>query len=221
MEKTISVVITAYNYGRFLDDCIQSVLDQSVKAHEIIVVDDESTDDTREVCAKYPVKYVWQKNKGLSGARNTGISAATGQFIMCLDADDMLRKDALKEHLELADENSVVTCGLMWFGNETGTFRPEGATLESLKQRNTVYCNSVFPKTAWLKVKYDESDTMRLGLEDWLYWIELAQAGYTFKTGNYIALLYRKHGNNMTKATTHPNWKKITDYMLNKIRPLV
>lgn len=220
MEKTLSVVITSYNYGKYLGDCIESVLNQSHNAHEIIVVDDGSIDNTRDVVSKYPVKYIYQKNKGLSGARNTGISNATGEYIMCLDADDMLRYNALEEHLKLVDENSIVTCGLMWFGNETGTFRPQGATLETLLKTNSVYCNSLFPRSAWVKVRYDENDTMRLGLEDWLFWLELASLGYTFKTNNYIALLYRKHGNNMTKATTHPNWEKITNYIVKKTKYL-
>jgi glycosyltransferase involved in cell wall biosynthesis len=221
MEKTISVVITCFNYGRFLSDCIESVMRQSHKVDEIIVVDDESTDNTAEVCAKYPVTYIWQKNKGLAGARNTGIKAAKGKYIMCLDADDLLTKDSIKEHLALVDEKTIGQCGLTWFGNELGTFRPQGATLQSLLETNTVYCNAVFPRQAWVDTGgYDESDVMRLGLEDWLFWIECAGKGYCFKTSDYIGLLYRKHGSNMTKATTHPNWKKITGYMLEKTKNL-
>lgn len=216
----VSVVIPCYKHAQYLPEAIQSVLDQSVKAHEIIVVNDGSPDNTSEVAKMFPVKLVEKPNGGLSSARNAGIAVATGDYIVCLDADDMLRPDAIKEHLALADENSVVTCGLTWFGNETGTFRPEGATLESLLNRNTVYCNSLFPRKACEKVKYDESDTMRLGLEDWLFWIELAAEGYTFKTSEYVALLYRKHANNMTKATTHPNWAKITSYMFDKTKHL-
>lgn len=221
MRKTISIIIPAYNYAQYLDECIQSVLGQSVKADEIIVVDDESTDNTKEVVTKYPVKYIWQKNKGLSGARNTGIKEATSEYIMCLDADDMLRPDAIKEHLAIADKNSIAQCGLLYFGAQVATFRPVGATLESMLKSNTVYCNSVFPKKAWEKVGgYDESDTMRLGLEDWEFWIRLLGAGYKVNTSDYIALLYRRHGNAMTQKTTHPNWAKITAYMKNKNKNL-
>lgn len=218
MEKRLSVIIPCYNYARYLGECIESVLNQSEKAWEIIVVDDESTDNTKEVCEKYSVKYIWQKNKGLSGARNTGISHATGDYIMCLDADDMLRPDAIKEHLKIADENSIAQCGLLYFGTQIAQFRPSGATLQSLLRSNSIYCNSVFPRSAWEKVKYDESNTMRLGLEDWLYWIELFAHGYTLKTNNYISLLYRRHGNAMTQATTHPRWAEITTYMKDKIK---
>lgn len=217
MRKKITVVIPAYNYARYLDECIQSVLDQSVKADEIIVVDDESKDNTKEVVAKYPVKYIWQKNKGLSGARNTGIREATSEYICCLDADDMLRPDAIKEHLAIADENTIAQCGLMYFGTQVAQFRPMGATLESMRQSNSIYCNSVFPKSLWEKVGgYDESETMRLGWEDYLFWFECMKAGAKLKTSNYIALLYRRHESAMTQATTHPNLGKIKEYMKKK-----
>jgi len=216
-KKTLTVVIPAYNYANYIGECIQSVLDQTVKADEIIVVDDESTDNTKEIVAKYPVKYIWQKNKGLSGARNTGIKEATSEYIMCLDADDMLRPDAIREHMAIAEPDAVAQCGLMYFGLQNAVHRPQGATHESLMKTNTVYCNSVFPKAGWEKVGgYDESDIMRLGLEDWEFWIRLTKAGYKVNTSDYIALLYRRHGATMTHSTTHPNWKKITDYMMKK-----
>lgn len=218
MNKTISVIITAYNYGKYLDECIQSVLDQSVKADEIIIVDDESTDNTKEVVAKYPVKYIWQKNKGLSGARNTGIAAATSEYIMNLDADDMLRPDAIKEHMKIANDGVIAQAGLLYFGDQVATYRPMGATLDSMLKSNTVYCNSVFSKKSWEKVKYDESTVMRLGLEDWLFFIELMANGAQVKTCDYIALLYRRHGDTMTSQTTHPKWNLIIKYMSKKLK---
>lgn len=217
MNKTLSVIIPAYNYAHYLGDCIESVLNQSVKADEIIVVDDESQDNTKEIASKYPVKYIWQKNKGLSGARNTGIREATSEYILCLDADDLLRPDAIKEHLAIAGENIIAQCGLMYFGNQVAEFRPQGATLESMLKANTVYCDSVFTKKMWEKVKYDESETMRLGLEDWLLWIEMMANGAKVVTSDYIALLYRRHGNTMTHTTTHPRWNEIIDFMAKKV----
>lgn len=223
-NKTIAVIIPAYNYAHFLEDCVDSVVAQTHKADEIIIVNDGSTDNTKEVALqiikkyeKQNIAYIEKENGGLSSARNHGIRFANSEFICCLDADDMLRPDAIKEHMKMADENSISQCGLMYFGAQVATFRPQGATLESLLKTNSVYCNSVFPKKAWEGVEYDESETMRLGLEDWLFWVELAAKGYKVKTSDYIALLYRRHANTMTKSTTHPNWDKITAYMKSKI----
>lgn len=222
MNKTISIIIPCYNYAHYLGECIESVLRQTHKADEIIVVDDESTDNIKEVVSKYPVRYFWQKNKGLSGARNTGIAEAKSNYIMCLDADDMIRPDAIKEHLAIAGEKVIAQCGLMYFGTQSAVFRPVGATLESLLKSNTVYCNSVFPKKGWEEVGgYDEGEVMRLGLEDWEFWVRLVGAGYVVKTSDYIALLYRRHPNTMTKQTTHPNFKKLSDYIYNKNKHLI
>ncbi|ADB38480.1 glycosyltransferase family 2 protein [Spirosoma linguale] len=97
----VTVVITCYNHGQFLADAIDSVVQQTwspfsklaqmVKPIEIIVVDDGSTDNTREVSARYRnVKYIYQENQGLSAARNTGTKASKGDFVIFLDADDWL-----------------------------------------------------------------------------------------------------------------------------------
>lgn len=219
MTKTLSVIIPCFRQAHFLGEAIESVLAQTVKADEIIVVNDGSDDNTGEVARKYPVILAEKKNGGLSSARNAGIKVATSQFIQCLDADDILRPDTIKEHMAIADESSIAQCGLMYFGSENAVYRPLGANLETLLHSNTVYCNSVFPKEAWVKAGgYDESDTMRLGLEDWLFWIELCALGLQVKTSPYIALLYRRHANTMTKNTTHPNWNLIVSFMAKKLK---
>jgi len=86
----IAVVIPCYNYGRFLADAIESVFAQTVQPAEIIVVDDGSTDGTREVARTFVprVRYIYQDHAGLSAARNTGVCAARIPWIAFLDADD-------------------------------------------------------------------------------------------------------------------------------------
>src|SRR5215471_10950429 len=86
----LSVIIPSYNHGRYLPQCIDSVLAQTYPATEVLVVDDGSQDDTREVVATYGdrVRYVWRPNGGLSAARNTGVAATTCAWIAFLDADD-------------------------------------------------------------------------------------------------------------------------------------
>lgn len=99
----IAVVIPCHNYARFLGQAIDSVLAQSLPAHEIVVVDDGSTDDTPAVCERYPtVKYLAQSNLGPAGARNAGIRSSTSSRILFLDADDLLAPSAL-ESLAAAD----------------------------------------------------------------------------------------------------------------------
>ncbi len=87
----VSVVIPTYNYARFVTHAVDSALAQTYSATEIIVVDDGSTDDTRHRLAPYRerIRYIWQENKGLSAARNTGIRHAKGGWVGFLDADDL------------------------------------------------------------------------------------------------------------------------------------
>lgn len=224
-QKIISIIIPSYSYAHYLSECVESVINQSERAHEIVIVSDGAVDNTvdiaKELIKKYPYQniiLIEKENGGLSSARNTGIREATSEYILCLDADDMLRPDAIKEHLKIAGENVIAQCGLMYFGNQVAEFRPQGATLESMLKANTVYCDSVFTKKMWEAVGgYDESETMRLGLEDWMYFIELMANGAKVVTSDYIALLYRRHGNTMTHTTTHPKWNEIIDFMAKKV----
>lgn len=93
----ISVIIPTFNAARFLPEAIESVAEQNYEPLEIIVVDDGSTDDTRDVAARWPrVRYILQQNQGPSGARNTGVQAATSDILAFLDVDDLWTADHLQ-----------------------------------------------------------------------------------------------------------------------------
>lgn len=98
----VSVVITCYNQARFLGEAIESVLAQSYPRFEIIVVDDESPDNTSEVAADYAekIQYIRQNNQGVAVARNNGFRASRGDYVMFLDGDDRLLPAALETGLQ-------------------------------------------------------------------------------------------------------------------------
>ena len=98
----ISVIIAVYNGGPTIRHAIESVLAQTYPAHELIVVDDGSTDDTAAVVAQFGdrVRYLRQSNAGVSAARNAGAAAATGNWLAFLDADDWYYPDRLRWHAE-------------------------------------------------------------------------------------------------------------------------
>ncbi len=112
MNDIISVIIPAYNCADYVRDAIESVLSQSYKAVEIIVVDDGSTDNTAEVLNKYRsnefITYVHQDNKGPGAARNAGMSMSKGEYICFLDADDELKPDSLKQRHDVLRSNEDV-----------------------------------------------------------------------------------------------------------------
>lgn len=111
-EKSISVsvVIPTYNRSRYVTKAIDSVLAQTYKDYEIIVVDDGSTDNTKDVLQPYmdQIRYIYQENTGVSAARNTCISAAKGEWVAFLDSDDEWLPDKLCRHIKCLEENKDV-----------------------------------------------------------------------------------------------------------------
>lgn len=101
MRADISVIIPTYNRGAYIARTIHAVQAQTVRPHEILVIDDGSTDDTADVCARYDeqVRYVKQANGGVSVARNHGASLASGHWLAFCDSDDIWRADKLETQL--------------------------------------------------------------------------------------------------------------------------
>lgn len=107
----VSVIIPTYNYGRYIEKAIDSVLAQTYQDFEIIVVDDGSTDNTRTIIVtKYrdKVKYIYQENKGASAARNQGLREASGDFIVFLDADDWFAPENLEYKTNILENDADV-----------------------------------------------------------------------------------------------------------------
>lgn len=112
----VSVVIPNFNHATYLPAAINSVLNQKYTNFEIIVVDDGSTDHSREVIEGFgdQISAIFQKNQGLSAARNSGIRAARGEFVAVLDADDLYEPNFLTTLVPLLEQNphaAAVTCG--------------------------------------------------------------------------------------------------------------
>jgi len=103
MEPLVSVIIPTYNRAAYLQKALQSVKEQTYQSLEIIVIDDGSTDDTGEMLKNYEgqLRYFYQENRGISGARNAGIKRARGEFIAFLDSDDYWLPDKTVQQLAL------------------------------------------------------------------------------------------------------------------------
>lgn len=111
MAIRVSIIIPAYNYGRYIADAIESIQKQTCSSWECLIVDDGSTDATARVVEKFSnadrrIKYIFQTNQGQPTARNTGLSLATGDYIQFLDADDLLETGKLKHQLDFLDQNT-------------------------------------------------------------------------------------------------------------------
>jgi glycosyltransferase involved in cell wall biosynthesis len=125
-DLKVSVIIPNYNYGRYLGEAIQSVLDQTLKPHEVIVVDDGSKDDSVEVARSFgsEVKVIVQENAGVGAARNRGVQESTGDIVAFLDSDDRWYPEKLEHQMKIFSEDQevgIVTCFMREFDSEGNT----------------------------------------------------------------------------------------------------
>ncbi|MGN7865294.1 glycosyltransferase family 2 protein [Chryseobacterium sp. 22458] len=179
MTNKVSIIVPCYNHAKYLEECIESIKNQSYSNWECIIVDDGSTDDTQSVSRKLEnekIRYVYQENRGLSGARNTGIRNATGDYILPLDADDTLNPLALEKMIAVftqKPETLIVFSDTVTFGHtHKKSNLQEKFTLKELLLGNKMYCTSMFAKKYFDEgIIYDEK--LRHGFEDWEFWIQL------------------------------------------------
>lgn len=194
-----SVVIPAYNAGRYLAETLDSVLAQTRAAHEIIVVDDGSTDDTPAVAARFAdrVIYVRQANRGVSAARNTGIERATGDWIAFLDADDLWASRFLEcvRPVCLSDPRpALVFTDFRTFGTASEEFRPSAVlatwnpALDLLAPAVSV-TSSAFVIPAATPVRFPE---WAKNDEDAIFFNEVSELGPA-RCVPEVLMSYRKH----------------------------
>ena len=103
--KKISIIVPIYNVEKYLPGCIDSILKQTYENMEIILVDDGSPDNCPAICDEYEkkdtrIRVIHQKNSGLSGARNTGIDNAQGEYLIFVDSDDTVEPTMVEEEVE-------------------------------------------------------------------------------------------------------------------------
>lgn len=184
----VSVIIPSYNCGRFVTEAVESVLAQRRPAAEVLVVDDGSTDDTRQRLAGYrsPVRYLYQENQGVSVARNHGLREATGDLVAFLDADDVWHPRKLAAQLDvLRDRSDLALLG-------TDTFRwpatgfpefeggPAADAVETIPWRRLVVKNyfttsSIVVRRAALE-RAGPFDPALRGPEDYDLWLRITEA---------------------------------------------
>ena len=148
----ISVIIPCYNHGQYLSHALNSVLSQTFTDWEAIIVDDGSTDETREVAGHFVdrrLHYVYQENQGLSAARNSGIRIAQGEYLAFLDADDEWEPEFLEtvcENLEADPTLTAVFCRNKYI-DENGSILPAigGQAISSASFRQRILEGGFFP----------------------------------------------------------------------------
>ncbi|MBU2952154.1 glycosyltransferase family 2 protein [Tamlana agarivorans] len=184
--SNVTVVIPCHNDGAYIMEALNSILNQTLKADKIIIIDDGSDITTKKVLEKIiceNVEVVFQVNKGVCKARNKGISLAKTKYILNLDADDYFEPTFIEKAVKYLDANKgvgVVGCFYKTLKNnkiEKEIIKPLGGGVSNFLVKSNGLGNSLFRKICWEQVSgYDEE--MVHGYEDWEFWISILKNGW-------------------------------------------
>jgi len=215
----ISVVIPCYNQARFLGKAVQSVLSQSHKELEVIVINDGSTDETEGVASQYLTdprfRLINQKNAGLPAARNRGLSESHGDFLNFLDSDDWLGEDMIRTLVTALDQNPEIAfayCDVQVVdaeGEPSGAFSVGGAreTVNGDIFGSLVLCGYFPPQTVLIRRSVLDDvgsfDEQLGGHADYDLWLRTTGKGHHALYVDQKLAYYRIHGNNMSSNRQH------------------
>lgn len=197
----VSVVVPCYNHGEFLLETLDSVQVQTYTDYEIIVVNDGSTDEATvrllESLKRPKTRIIHTINRGVSAARNRGISEANGEYILPLDADDKVGPGYLEQAIKLFENNpdiAIVYCERVLFGEREGTASLPAYDPVALLFDNCIYPAALFRRADWKKVG-GYCEKMIYGWEDWEFWISLSELHKQVAKIQEPLFLYRVRSN--------------------------
>lgn len=204
----VSVIVTAHNYAEYLEEALDSVLDQTYDAFELVVVDDGSTDETPEILREYAYEYpdtvrtVTLDGIGLAGACNRGIEAADGKYVIRLDADDYFDENILTIESTYLDANpgvDLVYPDYYTVDNEGEIINhvrlPKVGEEVKLLDRSPLAAGAMYRREAWEAIGgYNESLSYQ---EDYDFWIKFI-AEFNVHNVNLPLMYYRQHGSSMS-----------------------
>jgi glycosyltransferase involved in cell wall biosynthesis len=205
----ISVIIPTYNRAKLLPQAIESALVQTYPHYEIVIVDDGSTDETSEIIKPYinKVRFITQKNRGVSAARNRGIREAKGELIAFLDSDDLWLPNALRnkvQYLNMHPDTGLIHSDMLLldeYGGTSGKSDPlmtnTGECYLGLFAGNRIFTSSVIVRRNCLEKAGDFDESIRYA-EDYDLWIRLARE-CRFAYCEESLGFYRVHKSNAVK----------------------
>ncbi len=220
-KEKISIVIACFNDHEYIEQAVQSALDQTYEHKEIIVVDDGSNSITKAVLKKLEPKLdiiITQDNRGVSAARNKGIEASTGKFILILDSDDFFEPTFCEKAIQAFQSNSsikIVTCYANWFSLNGASlkFKPEGGKLKKFLI-NSAALSVMIKRSEFLAVGgYDVE--MDRGYEDWELYLRLLKSGGKAEVIPEFLFNYRNKNNSRNKKANRKK-HEILEYIYIK-----
>ena len=197
----ISVIIPCYNYAKYLVECVESVIEQTCPDFEIIIVNDGSTDNSKEVAEQlisdhpdYAIHLIDQKNAGQPAiSRNNGIKKAKGNYILTLDADDKLAPTFIEKTLRTLQTNpeyAIAYTHRQDFDGTNEVHQAQSFNLEKLRYQNHLSYCALYKKEVWEKVGGYRTNTR---FEDWDFFVAAGAAGFNGVLVPEPLFFYRRH----------------------------
>lgn len=219
----ISIIVPCYNVADFLGETLDCILAQSYPDWECVIVDDGSTDGTAEVAAEYGrkdsrFKYVYQDNKGLAGARNTGIKNSSGKYILPLDGDDLIDSSYIEKGVKtLENENDVkvVYAFARFFGAKSNIWRLRDYSYKQLLLGNRIFCSCIYRRADYDRVNgYDEKLPV---YEDWDFLIRMLYPdGKVFRIPETMFFYRARQGSLLNSADSAKRCLEAKKYIFKK-----
>ncbi|MFQ4141750.1 glycosyltransferase [Chlorogloeopsis sp. ULAP02] len=201
-QPLVSIIIPCYNHAIFLKEAIESVVNQTYKNWECIIVNDGSPDNTSEVARSLielyknrKISLVEKQNGGLSDARNAGIRQSSGQYILCLDADDKIGTNFLEDSVVILQANpdvGFVYTDVQYFGAKNDQISYGDFNSNIFLRNNQATATSMFRREIFNQVGGFKT-IMDGGLEDWEFWISAYENGWQGYRLAKACFYYRQH----------------------------
>ncbi len=202
----VSVIIPCYNQGQYIDEAVNSVLAQTFQDFEIIIVNDGSTDEFTNEKLKYydkpKTRVIHTENQGLAAARNNGIRASRGKYILPLDADDKIDHEYIEESLKIFHSDPLVKlvyCEAEFFGAESGKWPLMAYSYQTLLAFNLIFCTAMFKRSDYDKTSGYNCNLI-YGWEDWDFWLCLLDENDIVYRIPKTLFYYRRKENSMIHA---------------------
>ena len=208
MIPLVSVIVPIYNSEEFITETIESIINQSYKNLEIILINDGSTDNSKQICRKYLAKdsriiYIEKENGGVVAARNDGIAKATGEYILPVDSDDIIEKTYIEKAVDIITKNDkigIVYCKAEFIGAKTGYWDLPEFTIANILKDNCIFATALFKRTDWIKVG-GYKEYVKNSTEDYDFWLSLIENGSKVYRIPEILFKYRiRENSRSTKA---------------------
>ena len=224
MPAKLSLIIPCYNAEKTIEGTLKSVLNQYFQNWEALIINDGSTDTTENIALKFVdkdkrFKYFSKTNEGLGKTRNFGIAKAVGQYILPLDADNLVEIDFALKAIEILDSNNeigVVHGHAEYFGERSGVWNIDKFDLNKMLIHNYIDACAIYRKECWIKVGgYDENMPYQ-GHEDWDFWIALGSLGVNFQHLNEVTFKYFVSSKSMIRTFSKSMIFLNQDYIVQK-----